>query len=310
MQTVLVTGGAGFIGSYSVDLLLEEGYRVLVLDNLSSGKLPNLNLKSPHLEFIEGDILDYPLVEKLVYRSDAVLHLAAIPSVLKSIQEPVYCFQVNMQGFLHVLTAVQKSSRMMPFVYASSAAIYGDAKELPCRDDQPLSTKPLSPYGLQKMNNENYAHLYDRLYGIKSIGLRYFNVYGERQDPKSPYSGVISLFLDAYHKQKKLIVYGDGTQSRDFIHVSDVARANLLALKTKNDSTSAVNIATGKGQTLLRLINCIEAAGEKKAQIHYADDRDGDIKHSYATVQIAENLFGFKSTVDLEEGMRKMVLGE
>lgn len=308
MHKVLVTGGAGFIGSHSVDLLLQEDYQVVVLDNLSSGKLTNLNLNHPNLEFIEGDVLEYPLVQELLVDCDAVLHLAAIPSVPMSLEEPIYCFQVNMQGFLHVLVAIHKLARAIPFVYASSAAVYGNAINLPCRDDMPLSTSPVSPYALQKMNNEDYAHLYNRLYGIKSIGLRYFNVYGERQDPQSPYSGVISLFLDAYRDDQPLIVFGDGMQSRDFIHVSDVARVNLLALKKGNhDVVSAVNIATGKAQTLLQLIAYIEAAGKKKAHVEYRAERSGDIKHSYASVECARQLFEFRYSVELENGISQMV---
>ena len=194
-QHILVTGGAGFIGSHTVDLLLRQGKHVIVLDNLSSGKLENLNLQHPDLEFVEGDILEYPLIEDLLRGCDALLHLAAISSVQLSIDNPLYSFQVNTLGFLHVLQAIYKTKRPIRLVYASSAAVYGEVKELPCRDDTLLSGTLLSPYALQKRQDEEYAELYARLHAIQSLALRYFNVYGPRQDPHSPYSGVISRFF-------------------------------------------------------------------------------------------------------------------
>src|SRR3990167_9899318 len=210
LQRILVTGGAGFIGSHTVELLLQQGKQVVVLDNLSYGKQANLNLQHPDLEFIEGNILEYPLLVDLLSSCDAVLHLAALSSVQQSIEHPIYSFQVNTQGFLHVLQAVYKAKRPIRLVYASSAAVYGNLAQLPCREDQPLMGLPLSPYALQKMHNEQYAHLYKELHGIPSLGLRYFNVYGQRQDPQSPYSGVISRFVDSYLKDHELTLFGDG----------------------------------------------------------------------------------------------------
>lgn len=304
-EKILVTGGAGFIGSHTVNLLLKEEKEVIVLDNLSSGKITNLNLQHPFLEFIEGDILEYPLIVDLLKQCDAVLHLAAIASVPLSIENPIYSFQVNTQGFLHVLDAVRAAKRSIRLVYASSAAVYGDANELPCRDDVPLTNKPLSPYALQKLANEQYADLYARLHGIKSLGLRYFNVYGEGQDPNSPYSGVISRFIEGYKTGEELTIFGDGKQSRDFIYAKDVALANWLALT--GEGVGVVNIATGQPENLLNLVDYIEKAGQKPLRYRLEPPRVGDIKASYASTERANQLLGFKYSIPLQEGMKLLI---
>lgn len=308
LQRILVTGGAGFIGSHTVDLLLKQGKKVVVLDNLYSGKVSNLDLTHPNLEFIEGDVLEYPLLEDLMVSCDGVLHLAAIASVPLSIEHPVYSFQVNTQGFLHVIQAVHASGMPIRVVYASSAAVYGDALELPCRDDQPLQSPPLSPYALQKIQTEDYAGLYSRLHGTANLGLRYFNVYGDRQDPSSPYSGVISRFLRAYEQGETLTIFGDGQQSRDFIHVSDVARANVLALE--KDVNGILNVATGEPQTLLQLVEYMEKAGNHPAKRQFKAARVGDIQASYGSPHLAEKRLGFRAAVPLSEGIKRMVQSE
>ncbi len=304
-QRILVTGGAGFIGSHTVQALLDQGHQVVVLDNLSSGKLENLALNHPHLEFVEGDILEYPLLQDLLGNCDAILHLAALSSVPQTIANPIYSFQVNTQGLLHVLEAVRQTGRAIRVVYASSAAVYGNVLSLPCSDAQPLMELPLSPYALQKKHDEDYAALYSNLHQINSLGLRYFNVYGERQDPNSPYSGVISRFLDAYQQHNTLTVFGDGLQSRDFIHVSDIAKANCLALQS--NYTGAINIATGQSNTLLDMIKYIELAGGRSADVQFAAARSGDIRDSYATTELANTQLGFKYHVTLEQGMARLV---
>lgn len=305
LNRILVTGGAGFIGSHTVDLLLKQDKQVVVLDNLSSGRLTNLNMQHPNLEFVESDVLEYPLIEDLLKNCDAVLHLAAIASVPLTLEEPIYSFQVNVQGLLHVLQAVQSAKRDIRVVYASSAAVYGDATKLPCRDDVLLSSPPISPYALHKINNEQYADLYARAFGVSSLGMRYFNVYGERQDPASSYSGVISRFIDAYQNNQPLTVFGDGLQSRDFIHVKDIAHANVLALASS--ATGAVNVATGHAETLLSLIKSIEQAGGIAAQINMQPARAGDIKESYAATQFAEQQIGFKAEIRLQEGIKDLM---
>lgn len=304
-ERVLVTGGAGFIGSHTVDLLLRQDKDVVVLDNLSSGKLSNLDLSHPNLEFVEGDILEYPLVEELLAKCDVVLHLAAIPSVPESIENPIYSFQINTQGFLHVLQAVHKAKWPTRLVYASSAAVYGEINSPPCYDQLPLNGITLSPYALQKIHDEQYADLYTRLFGVQNLSIRYFNVYGPRQDPNSGYSGVINKFINAYLNDEELKIFGTGQQSRDFIWVEDVARANLLAIES--NYTGILNIATGIPETLLKLISYIEEIGKKPAKIRYEPDRPGDIKSSYAAVLMAQQYLGFKAEVSLKEGIFKLI---
>lgn len=301
IQRVLVTGGAGFIGSHTVDLLLDQNVEVVVLDDLSTGQLSNLNMRHHNLEFIEGNVLEYPYVEELVESCDAVLHLAAIVSVPVSIADPIFTFQVNTQGSLHILQAAKKASHPVRVVYASSAAVYGDAAILPCRDDIPLTAAPLSPYALQKMQVEQYADLFYRLHGVSSLGLRYFNVYGSRQDPNSPYSGVISRFVSACQQNQPITVFGDGQQSRDFIHVSDIARANWLALQS--DYQGVLNVATGESCTLLQLINAIETAYAKPITIKHEAARAGDIKHSSASIELAKDRINFQAKVALQNGV-------
>lgn len=302
MNRILVTGGAGFIGSHTVDLLLEKNFNVIVYDNFSTGKLTNLHLFDSRLEVIQGDILDYSKLTKEMARCDAVLHLAAITSVLKSIEDPVQSLQVNVQGFLNILQAMRELNKSIRLVYASSAAVYGNVEELPCCDDVSLMSYAMSPYALDKANDERYAALYEKLFSIKSLGLRYFNVYGTRQDPKSPYSGVISKFIEQFQKKEPLKVFGDGEQSRDFIHVSDVARANVLALES--DFSGILNIATGVAHTLKKLIHFIEQAGGHSVEVEFTAPRMGDILKSYGSVERALQSLDFQAQVSLAEGMR------
>lgn len=303
LQRVLVTGGAGFIGSHTVDLLLNQGKEVIVLDNLYSGKLENLDLQHPHLEFIEADVLTFPL-EELVARCDAVLHLAAIVSVPFTIENPLLSLQVNTQGLLQILHAVSKVDNSIRVVHASSAAVYGDTQALPCDEKMILPSVPLSNYALQKIHSEDYAKLYSHLYGIQSLALRYFNVYGLRQDPYSPYSGVISRFAEAHQNAKPLTIFGDGQQSRDFIYVEDVAKANVLALQS--NYTGVLNIATGKACTLLQLIDYIAQTSQKSPQLQFAESRIGDIKESYGSPDLAKLQLGFTATISVQEGMQRI----
>ncbi len=305
MQQILVTGGAGFIGSHTVDLLLANNIKVVVLDNLASGKLDNLNLSHPHLDFIEGDILDYALLRPIVADCDAILHLAALPSVLKSIEDPVKSLQVNMHGFVHMLQAIREAGKPIRLVYASSAALYGNNPTLPCNDEIPLTTTALSPYALEKANNERYADLYARLFNIKSLGLRYFNVYGPRQDPMSPYSGVIAKFIELYQQNKPITIFGDGNQSRDFIHVYDIAKANLLALA--GDYCGVLNVATGTPETLLNLVQYIKALGKQPARLEFAPAQPGDVVRSYAKIEKATQYLGFSYSTKLEQGIQSLL---
>jgi UDP-glucose 4-epimerase len=304
MKNVLVTGGAGFIGSHTVDLLLSKDLRVVVYDNFSAGKLSNLNVFHPNLRVVQADILDYANLSTEISKADAVLHLAALPSVPKSIEDPILSLKVNTLGFVNVLQAIRDAKKNIRLVYASSAAVYGDTAELPCSDSGVLSENTLSPYALEKANNERYADLFARLFAINSLGLRYFNVYGERQDPASPYSGVISKFISTYRNKQPITIFGDGKQSRDFIQVKDIARANWLALQS--DYSGFLNVATGTPETLLNLVKYIEAAGGYSAETQFADARVGDIRESYASVEKARQHLNFQSSISLSEGIKQL----
>lgn len=301
MKKILITGGAGFIGSHTADLLLQAGHRVTIYDNLSTGKIINLDLLHPQLEFVPGDILDYKALLIQIKRCDAICHLAALPSVQKSIEDPLHSLKVNTLGFLHVLQGIREAQKPIRLVYASSAAIYGGTKTLPCSDDSPLLAPALSPYALEKANNERYADLYANLFGIKSLALRYFNVYGPRQDPSSPYSGVISKFIRCYQKQEEITIWGDGQQSRDFIYVADIARANLAALQS--DYAGVLNIATGIPETLQNLVRYIEQAGGAPALLNFAPAKVGDIRESYASIKKAADCLSFHYETGLAQGI-------
>ncbi|OGT45408.1 MAG: hypothetical protein A3E83_00260 [Gammaproteobacteria bacterium RIFCSPHIGHO2_12_FULL_41_20] len=306
MTSILVTGGAGFIGSHTVDFLLQQGWRVIVFDNLSTGNRAYLNLQHPQLEFIQDDVLNASALINVMRRCDAVLHLAALASVPYSIANPLQSHQVNTLGFLQVLEAIRQVERPIRLVYASSAAVYGDTTVLPCSEDEFSGNHCLlSPYALEKMHNEQYADLYARLFGINSLALRYFNVYGARQDPRSPYSGVISRFLDGYRNDQEITIFGDGLQSRDFIHIADVVRANYLALQS--DYCGVLNVATGVPETLLNLVSYIEAVGKKPAHLYFASRREGDIYISYADTQKAQHCLQFRYAIPLEQGVGLMI---
>jgi nucleoside-diphosphate-sugar epimerase len=309
MKSILITGGAGFIGSHTADFFLQQGVQVVVFDNLVTGKLTHLNLFHPNLRFVQADILNYKILETEIAQCDAVLHLAALPSVQQSIADPVQSLQINTQGFLHVLQAIrknqEKNKKDIRLIYASSAAVYGAEAALPCSDESPLPLTVLSPYALEKANNERYAHLYAQLFSVKSLGLRYFNVYGPRQIPDSPYSGVISKFIANYQKKEPILIFGDGTQSRDFIHVFDVARANWLAMQSHY--CGALNIATGVPETLINLISYIQNAGIEPPEIQFTDQRIGDIPISYASTDQTKKQLQFNYTIKLADGISNLL---
>jgi UDP-glucose 4-epimerase len=280
MEKVLVTGGSGFIGSHTVDLLLAQRTSVRVLDNLTSGHRSNLPAEHPLLEFIEGDITDQNTVDRAMSGVSHCLNLAAQVSVVASLENPEFSAQQNIMGFINVINAA-KNHQIERLVYASSAAIYGEPSVIPLPES--AEKRQLSPYGLEKQINEEYASLYSDLYRLSSLGQRFFNVYGPRQDPKSPYAGVIALFVDRIKEAKPLTVYGDGMQTRDFIYVGDVARANVAAL----DSTvsGACNIATGHQTTLLDLIESLSEITGNRCEVTHVEPREGDIRHSLAITQ-------------------------
>ena len=304
MQKILVTGGAGFIGSHSVDLLLDEGHSVVVLDNFSSGHTENLPTTHDRLKIIEGDIRDASIVAESFLGVSHCLHLAAQVSVVKSLQDPEDSAAQNILGFINILNAA-KENKIKKLVYASSAAAYGSPKSLPLNESATLI--PESPYGLEKQINELYVKMYENLYGLSTCGLRYFNVYGPRQDPTSPYTGVIALFANAIQAKKPLTIYGDGTQTRDFIFVQDVAQINVAALMSNYQGL--VNVATGNTVSLLELIQCLEKIVGYNSEKKFMPAREGDIKHSAASVDLLNNQLKVFANHSLEEGLRKL-LGE
>ena len=302
MKRYLITGGAGFIGSHTTDLLLDQGIAVRVMDNLSSGYRHNLPKQHALLEFVEGDICDKETVNYCMQGVTHCLHLAAQVSVVASLEDPEFSAQQNIIGFLNVLDAV-KNHEVSRLVYASSAAIYGDPSIIPLPED--AKKIQLSPYGLEKQVNEMYAELYKSLYQVSSLGQRFFNVFGPRQDPKSPYAGVIALFVDRISEALPLTVYGDGEQTRDFIYVGDVARANVAALQCRGDG--ACNIATGKQTSLLDLIRVLSEITGQRSEVAFESPREGDIVHSLAVTDKMNSKLGIHAQTSLQQGLQLLI---
>lgn len=302
MKKVLITGGAGFIGSHTADLLMSQNIPVRVLDNLSSGKRENLPPSHPMLEFIEGDITDSSVVNDAMKEVSHCINLAAQVSVVASLEDPEFSAMQNIIGFVNVLAAAQRY-KLEKIVYASSAAVYGEPSEIPLPES--ATKKQLSPYGLEKQVNEEYADLYQRIYGLNSIGLRFFNVFGPRQDPKSPYAGVIALFVDRISRGEPLTVFGDGSQTRDFVYVGDVARANVAALKSP--ATGACNIATGQQTTLLELIEVLSDITGNHCEVSHAAPREGDIHHSLANPAKMHSELGLKAETNIRQGLINLI---
>ena len=299
---VLVTGGAGFIGSHTVEALIESGAVVRVLDNLSTGKSENLPTHN-NVTLIEGDIRNPQDVEKALEGTTHVLHLAAQVSVQASVEDPPTSCSQNIQGFVNVLTAA-KSHHIQRFVYASSAAVYGIPQRVPVSEDDAVD--PISPYGLEKSINEQYARIFTYLFKFSSMGLRYFNVYGPRQDPASPYAGVISKYLECIEKKQPLLVFGDGKQTRDFIFVKDIAQANVKALQGKTAQTC--NVGTGKTWTLLEMIEALSKAVEQPLEVKHLSPREGDILHSSAKVAMIKEQLDFSASWELVDGLKALAV--
>jgi nucleoside-diphosphate-sugar epimerase len=303
---ILVTGGAGFIGSHIVDRLLDEGFKVRVLDNLSTGEKKNLaqhqNKKS--FQFIEGDIRNFDLVKKTVKGVDAVFHEAALVSVTRSVENPLLSNEINVTGTVNLLKACV-DAHVKRFVYASSCAVYGDTETLPNHEN--LAPKPLSPYAADKLAAEKYAKVFHNVYGLETVSLRYFNVYGPRQK-YGPYSGVISIFINRLLENKPPIICGDGEQTRDFINVKDVVEANMLALSKRKAVGEVFNISTGEATTINKLTETIQKIMDKTSlkPVH-AEPRPGDIKHSYGDITKARRNLEYEPKVQLEKGLSELV---
>jgi len=300
---ILVTGGAGFIGSNLIDaLLLDGGYEVRVIDNFATGHRSNLSHCAADIEIVEGDIRDLEIIEDAVIGVDMILHQAALPSVPRSIKAPVTSNDVNIGGTLKLLSAAHKAG-VQRVVMASSSSVYGDTPTLPKVES--MTPKPLSPYAVTKLTGEHYLNVFAKLYGIETLAIRYFNVFGPRQDPNSMYSGVISKFMKAAIEKATYTINGDGTQARDFTFVENVVQANLMALKADKLSGEAINVACGKKFTLLDLIGAIEQAANVSLPIEYMPARPGDVKYSLADIRAAEELLGYSPTVSFAEGIEK-----
>lgn len=297
---VLVTGGAGFIGSHTVERLLELGAKVRVLDNLSSGKLANLRAH-PQLEVVVADIRDPAAVEQAMDGISHVLQLAAQVSVPASVDNPAASGATNVGGFLNVLDSARRHA-VQRFVYASSSAVYGALAAIPTTEA--ASPQPISPYGLDKLVDELYAQLFHALYGTSCLGLRYFNVFGPRQDASSPYSGVISLFMRALRQGAPLRIFGDGRQTRDFIYVDDVARINALALDARLEGLC--NVATGRAISLLELVDAVAALAGRPAAIEWMAERCGDIRHSAGDNRRLRTELDYSSFTSVDTGLLKL----
>ena len=299
----LVTGGAGFIGSHIVDRLLQDGHEVIVLDDFSTGHKNNL-AENKKLEIAEGDIRDFKTVNKCMQGIDWVFHKAAVASVPKTVNDPIGSSAVNYQGTLHVLEAARQN-KAKRVVFASSAALYGDEPTLP--KVETMLPVTLSPYAVDKLASEYACGMYTRLYGLETVSLRYFNVYGPRQDPSSPYSGVISIFADNLKQGATPTIFGDGEQSRDFVYVSDVVEANMQAISRAEPVGQVINIATGNKITLNQLLNTFCEIKQVEFSAEYTDPRQGDIKESYANVDKAASVLGWNPTVELTQGLRSLL---
>jgi UDP-N-acetylglucosamine 4-epimerase len=308
-SSFLVTGGAGFIGSHIVEYLLKHGAgKVRVLDNLSTGFQKNLDLFKGYenFEFIEGDIRDYATCQKACEGIDYVSHQAALGSVPRSVKDPVTSNEVNVSGFVNVITAA-KNSGVKTFVYASSSSIYGDEPNLPKVEER--VGNPLSPYAVTKKTNELYANVFHDLYNMNVVGLRYFNVFGPRQDPDGPYAAVIPLFVSGIINQTPVYINGDGEQTRDFTFVDNAVQANVRGMLTDNGVAfgEAYNVAVGENFSVNFLYNAIREMLGLQHEATYRDPREGDIRNSLADISKAKNLLGYAPTQRFIEGLKQTV---
>ncbi|UCH23148.1 MAG: SDR family oxidoreductase [Deltaproteobacteria bacterium] len=299
-KKVLVTGGAGFIGSHLIEALVAEGCQVTVLDNLSSGHISNLDSVIDYISFCRGDIRDLPTIEEAARDCEAIFHLAAMVSVPQTVERPLESAAINDLGTLQIFEAA-RNNNVGCAVYISSSAIYGDEPQSPKHEG--MNPKPLSPYAVHKLSGEYYARLYHELYKIKTTSLRLFNVFGPRQDPSSPYSGVISIFMSKAIAKSPPTIYGDGNQSRDFVYVKDVVKACLLAAKAENTAGIAVNVGTGSSLEINRLWEMICQITGVKIKPQYMSPRPGDILESVADLQRAKSLLGFEPEYSFEKGL-------
>ena len=298
----VVTGGAGFIGSNLVDALLAEGHRVRVLDNFSTGHLSNLAHVADDIELVEGDLRSYERVAYAVRGAEVVFHQGALPSVPRSVQDPITSSEVNVGGTLNVLLAARDAGARR-VVFASSSSIYGDLPGLPRVETLPVA--PMAPYAVSKLAAEHFCHVAHKVYGLETVSLRYFNVFGARQDPNSHYSAVIPRFITAIRAGRAPRIFGTGAQSRDFTHISNVVRANMLAAHAPDAVGLPVNIATGGSHSLLDLVAMICSIVGRTVVPDHAPPRVGDVMQSWASIERAREVLGYEPEVGFEEGLRR-----
>jgi UDP-glucose 4-epimerase len=308
-EKILVTGGAGFIGSHVVDKLMEKGFDVTVIDNLSTGSVENIARyqSNKNFHFIKGDIRDINLVMKAMKNIDAVFHEAALASVTLSVEDPLLANDINVTGTLNLLKA-SSDLHVKRFIYASSAAVYGDT--LPPQKREDMTQNPTSPYGVSKLDAENYVKLFHKVYNLDTISLRYFNVYGPRQrfDIQSAYGGAITIFLNRLLRNMSPVIYGDGEQTRDFVYIQDVVEANMLALNTKNAAGEVFNVGTGVNISVNQIAETLkEIMNKKELQNIHKPPRPGEGRHGYSDINKAKNILEFHPKVSIKEGLAKLV---
>jgi nucleoside-diphosphate-sugar epimerase len=301
MPHYLVTGGAGFIGSHLAEALLRRGHRVRVADNFVTGRRRNLDAVGG-AELVEGDLALPGVAATAVAGVDYVLHQAAIPSVPRSVLDPMTSHRANVDATLELLVAARDAG-VKRVVYAGSSSVYGNAAALPKREDMP--TAPLSPYALQKLVAEQYCQMFTRLYGLETVSIRYFNVFGPRQDPGSPYSGVISLFAAAVLAGRRPVIHGDGGQTRDFTYVDNVVDGVLRACDAAGASGEVINVATGGRVSLLELLAAMNRLVGRRVEAEHGPPREGDVRDSQADISKAAALLGYRPVVEFEEGLRR-----
>jgi UDP-glucose 4-epimerase len=299
----LVTGGAGFIGSHLVRFVLAQGERVRVLDNFSTGKRSNLEGVLGRIELVEGDLRDFPTVAKAVDGVDYIFHQGAIPSVPRSIDTPLESHAANATGTLVLLEAARQGGRVGRVVYASSSSVYGANESLPKRET--MVAEPLSPYAVSKLAAEHYCVAYTRIHGLETVSLRYFNVFGPRQDPSSPYSGVVSRFIDALVVGRRPAIFGDGEQSRDFTYIDNVVQANWLSCHSPITAGRVYNVGCGVRVTINELWRSMAKLVGSEIEPAHQEARSGDVRHSLASIDRAREDFGYNPRVALEEGLER-----
>jgi nucleoside-diphosphate-sugar epimerase len=304
MGPCLVTGGAGFIGSHIVRRLLKDGRQVRVLDDFSSGKRENLAEAAGRIELVEGDVCDVPTVARCMKGVEWVFHLAARASVPRSVEQPRPAHEVNVTGTLNLLIAA-RDARVRRFVYSASSSAYGDTPTLPKRED--MRAQPLSPYAASKLAAEHYCACWTHVYGLQTIALRYFNVFGPRQDPTSTYAAVIPAFVSRMLRGQRPVIYGDGEQSRDFCFIDNVVSANLLATEAPEVHGEVVNIACGDRTTLNQIVADINKLLGTSIMPEYQPPRAGDVRHSLADISAARQLIGYEPRVMFAEGLRRSI---